>query len=158
MARRLAGDETSDRGAAGLTGEHVVGNLLSDSGLSARGLNAPTDLLMARRVAVEEAIRIEETALTEVVGLLAMATPWVEWPERLRRALRAALTEAGEGVEAYKARWLRRHLFRDADPGWSPLPPSSLSPLERRIAERLRADLPGQTPLGCGSRTLAGEC
>ena len=117
-------------------------------------MNAPADLLMARRAAVEEAIRIEEAALTEAIRLLAMATPWAEWPERLRRALRAALTEAGEGVEAYKARWLRRHLFRDADPGWPPLPPSSLSPLERRIAERLRADLPGQTLLGCGSRAL----
>ncbi|MFZ1640203.1 MAG: hypothetical protein WAV07_01960 [Candidatus Contendobacter sp.] len=39
---------------------------------------------------------------------------------------------------------------------WPPLPPSALSPLERRVAERLRADLPGQTPLGCGSRALAG--
>lgn len=118
-------------------------------------MNASADLLMARRAAVEEAIQIEEAALVEVIRLLAMATPWVEWPERLRRALRAALTDAGEGVEAHKARWLRRHLFRDADPGWPPLPAASLSPLERRVAERLRADLPGQTPLGCGSRALA---
>ena len=117
-------------------------------------MNTPSDLLIAQRVAVEEAIRIEEAALAEAIQLLAMVAPWTEWPERLQRALRAALTEAGEGVEAHKARWLRRHLFRDADPGWPPLPPSSLSALERRIAERLRADLPGQTPLGCGSRVL----
>ena len=131
-----------------------MGNLLPDSGPSARRLNAPADALMARRAAVEEAIRLEEAALTETIELLAAATPWAEWPERLRRALRAALTYAGEGVEAHKARWLHRHLFRDADPGWPPLPPSALSPLECRIAERLRADLPGQTPLGCGSRVL----
>ena len=119
-------------------------------------MNAPAAPPMTRRAAVEEAIRSEEAALAEVIRLLAIATPWAEWPERLRRALRAALTDAGEGVEAHKAHWLRRHLFRDADPGWPPLPPSSLSPLERRIAERLRADLPGQTPLGCGRRALAG--
>lgn len=129
-------------------------NLLSDPRPSARGLNRPVDLLRVQRAAVEEAIRLEEAALTETIQLLATATLWVEWPERLRRALRAALTAAGEGVEAHKARWLRRHLFRDADPGWPSLPPASLSPLERRIAERLRADLPGQTPLGCGSRAL----
>ena len=133
-----------------------MGNLLSDPELSARGLSRPADLLRVQRTAVEAAIRLEETALIETIRLLGMATPWAEWPERLRRALRAALTEAGEGVEAHKTRWLRRHLFRDVDPGWPPLPPASLSPLERRIAERLRADLPGQTPLGCGSRVLAG--
>lgn len=129
-------------------------SLLPDSGPSARGLNTSADLLRVQRAAVEEAIRLEEAALTETIQLLAAATPWAEWPERLRRTLRTALTDAGEGVEAHKARWLRRHLFRDADPGWLPLPPSALSPLERRIAERLRADLPGQTPLGCGSRAL----
>lgn len=131
-----------------------MGNLLPDSRPSARGLKASADLLKVQRAAVEEAIRTEEAALAEAIRLLAIATPWAEWPEWLRRALRAALTDAGEGVEAHKARWLRRHLFRDADPGWPPLPPSALSPLERRIAERLRADLPGQTPLGCGSRVL----
>ena len=142
-----------------------MGNLLPDPGPSARGLKASADLLKVQRAAVEEAIRIEEAALTEAIRLeeaaltetiqlLAAATPWAEWPERLRRALRAALTYAGEGVEAHKARWLHRHLFRDADPGWPPLPPSALSPLECRIAERLRADLPGQMPLGCGSRVL----
>ena len=132
-----------------------MGNLLPDPGSSARGLNTPADLLGVQRAAVEEAIRIEEAALTETIELLAAAMPWAKWPERLRRALRAALTDTGEGVEAHKARWLRRHLFRDADPGWPLLPPAALSPLERRIAERLRADLPGQTPLGCGSRALA---
>ena len=133
-----------------------MGNLLPDPESPAGCLNVPANVLIAQRLAVEEAIRIEEVALAEAIRLLAMAAPWAEWPERLQRALRAALTDAGAGVEAHTARWLRRHLFRDADPGWPPLPPSALSPLERRIAERLRADLPGQTPLGCGNRALAG--
>jgi hypothetical protein len=75
-----------------------MGNLLPDSGPSVRGLKASADLLKVQRAAVEEAIRIEEAALTEAIRLLAAATPWAEWPERLRRALRAALTYAGEGA------------------------------------------------------------
>lgn len=102
MARGLAGDETGDRGVAGLTGEPVVGNLLPDSGPSARGLKASGDLLKVQRAVVEEAIRLEEAALTETIELLAMAMPWAEWSERLRRTLRTALTDAGEGVEAHK--------------------------------------------------------
>ncbi len=88
-----------------------------------------------------------------VAELLRTATPWSQWPERLRRALMAAVTEEGDGLEAQKARWLRGQLFRDADPGWPPVLPSTLPPADRRLVERLRMDLLGRTPLGCG-RTL----
>jgi hypothetical protein len=53
-------------------------------------------------------------------------------------------------MEAQKARWLRGQLFRDADPAWPPVLPSSLSPAEQGLAERLREDLLGRTALGCG--------
>ena len=132
-----------------------MGNLLSDSGQWADVLKLSPDALDARRMAVEKAMRFEETALIEVGRLLRTFTPWTQWPEDWRRALRAALTGEGDGVEARKAFYLRQHLFRHVDPGLASLPSFTLSPLERRIAERLRADLPGQTSLGCGSRVLA---
>lgn len=132
-----------------------MGNLLSDPGQRRDILTLSPDDLNARRVAIEQAMRIEEAALIEIGRLLKAATPWARWPEEWRRALCAALTGEGDGVEAHKACCLRRHLFRHVDSGLSPLPSSALSPLERRVAERLRADLPGQTPLGCGSRVLA---
>lgn len=127
-----------------------MGNLLSDLGQRCNVLKLSPDDLHARRAAIEQAMQIEEAALIQTGQLLKTATPWAQWPEELRRALRAALTGAGDGVEAHKAYCLRRHLFRHVSPGLPPLPSSALSPLERRVAERLRADLPGQTPLGCG--------
>jgi hypothetical protein len=57
-------------------------------------------------------------------------------------------------MEAQKARWLRGQLFRDFDPGWPPILPSSLPPADRRLVERVRMDLLGRTPLGCGRRLL----
>jgi hypothetical protein len=93
----------------------------------------------------------------QVAELLKTATPWSQWPERYRRALRAAVTEEGDGMEAQKARWLRGQLFREVDPGWPPVLPSSLSPADRRLVERLRMDLLGRTPLGCGWRLLAAN-
>jgi hypothetical protein len=90
-----------------------------------------------------------------MLELLRTATPWSQWPERFRRILQAAITEEDDGMEAQKARWLRGQLFRETDPGWPPVFPSSLAPADRRLVERLRMDLLGRTPLGCGRRLLA---
>ena len=38
----------------------------------------------------------------------------------------AAVTDEGQGMEAQKARALRRQLFRDADPGWPSVSPAAL--------------------------------
>jgi len=111
--------------------------------------------LAARRADVEAALAAEGRDAARITDLLKGATPWAEWPERSRRALMAAVTEEGDGMEAQKARWLRGQLFRDADPGWPPLLPSTLSPADRRLVERLRMDLLGRTPLGCGRRLVA---
>ena len=112
--------------------------------------------LAAYRAAVEAALAAESRDSARVAELLGTAAPWYRWPERLRRALMAAVTEEGDGLEAQKARWLRGQLFRGADPGWPPLLPSTLPPADRRLVERLRMDLLGRTPLGCGRRLLAG--
>ena len=58
-------------------------------------------------------------------------------------------------MEAQKARWLRGQLFRDIDPGWPSVLPSTLPPADRRLVERLRMDLLGRMPLGGGRRLLA---
>lgn len=109
------------------------------------------------RAQVEAALRIEGAVLADARELLRKAVPLTGWPEQLQRALLAALTEEGEDIEAQKARWLRRHLFRDTDLGLPPLPSSSLPSIGRRIAERLRADLIGLVPLGCGLKMLAAS-
>ncbi|NJN47848.1 MAG: hypothetical protein HC808_16760 [Candidatus Competibacteraceae bacterium] len=109
-----------------------------------------SDALAEYRATVEAALEAEVRDSAQVVGLLRTATPWSAWPEALRRALMAAVTEEGDGMEAQKARWLRGQLFRDTDPGWPSVLPSTLSPAEQGLAERLREDLLGRTALGCG--------
>ncbi len=111
--------------------------------------------LAAQRATVEAALTAESRDAARVADLLKTATPWLDWPERFRQVLRAAITEEGDGMEAQKARWLRGQLFRDVDPGWPPVLPSTLPSADRRLVERLRMDLLGRTPLGCGQRLNA---
>ena len=111
--------------------------------------------LAAQCATVEAALAAESRDAARVADLLKTATPWSDWPERFRQALRAAITEEGHGMEAQKACWLRGQLFRDVDPGWPPVLPSTLPSADRRLVERLRMDLLGRTPLGCGQRLNA---
>ena len=114
-------------------------------------------VLAVQRATVEAALIAESRDAARVAGLLKTATPWSDWPERFRQALQAAITEEDNSMEAQKARWLRGQLFRDVDPGWPPVLPSTLPPADRRLVERLRMDLLGRTPLGCGQRLLASN-
>ena len=73
-----------------------------------------------------------------------------DWPEDVRTAFLLAIRAGGEGREAAKAFSTARHLrmnrrFSDDDI------PSSPTPLQRRCAERLRADLSKLVKLGAGS-------
>ena len=111
--------------------------------------------LALQRATVEAALIAESRDAARVAGLLKTATPWSDWPERFRQALQAAITEEDNSMEAQKARWLRGQLFRDVDPDWPPVLPSTLLPADCRLVERLRRDLLGRTPLGCGQRLLA---
>ena len=100
------------------------------------------------------AIREEDQDSARIAELLKSVAPWAEWPERFRQVLMATLTEEGNRMEAHKARVLRGQLFRDVDPGWPPIFPSTLPPADRCLVERLRMDLLGRTPLGYGQRLL----
>ena len=95
--------------------------------------------------------------MAAIVAALGEPLAWSRWPERHRLLLMAAVTGEGEGMEAQKARALRRQLFRGDDPGWPPVPPASLSPPDRCAVERLRMALLGRTPLGCGRRLAADQ-
>ena len=106
--------------------------------------------LNPRRTTVEANIQAEEAIFAKVIRLINDQVQFTDWSELCQRVLRAALTEEGEGMEAYKARLLRRHLFRGERCRWPALPSSTLSPEERRMAERLRADLAAQVRLGSG--------
>ncbi|MBL8250623.1 MAG: hypothetical protein JNK31_03020 [Candidatus Competibacter sp.] len=108
------------------------------------------------RAAVAAAIREEERDVAAIVAALGEPVAWSRWPERHRLLLMAAVTGEGEGMEAQKARALRRQLFQADDPGWPPVPPAALSPADCCAVERLRMALLGRTPLGCGRR-LAGD-
>lgn len=92
-----------------------------------------------------------------ITALFKGNVAWSRWPDRYRRRLMAAVTDDGEGMEAQKARALRRQLFRDADPGWPPVSPAALSAGDRCAVERLRMALLGRMPLGCGRRLVAVE-
>ena len=113
--------------------------------------------LAAQRATVETALTAESRDAARVADLLKTATLWSDWLERFRQALRAAITEDGNGMEAQKARWLRGQLFRDVDLVWPSVLPSTLPSADRRLVERLRMDRLGRTPLGGGRRLLAGR-
>ena len=104
--------------------------------------------LNQQRQSIETRLAAEETALAEIVTLLASNSPFAAWPDHLQRLLCAALTEEDNRVEAQKARSLRRHLFRSTISTLPVVRPSDLTSLEHRIAERLRADLPSTVSLG----------
>jgi hypothetical protein len=90
----------------------------------------------------------EQVILRECVRLLKRQVPLEDWPADVRTAFLLAI-EAGEGREAAKAFRTARHLRlarRLAD--WDvPERPTSL---QRRCAERLRADLAKLVKLGAG--------
>jgi hypothetical protein len=98
---------------------------------------------------LEQFIIQEHTILQECVDLLNRKIPFPEWPEDVRTAFLLAL-RTGEGREACKAFSTVRHLrlnkrFPDEDV------PENPTPLQRRCAERLRADLAKLVKLGAGS-------
>lgn len=131
-----------------------MGKLLSERGAGQR--RSAVTLNEQRRM-VEADIQTEETVLASVLELLHKQSPFSEWPALCQRSLRAALTGEKEGVEAYKARVLCRHLFKTHHCPLPLLPLSALSPLELRIAERLRADLPTQAYFGSGIKIVEIE-
>lgn len=100
---------------------------------------------------VESAIRDEELALATVARLLAEQISLEAWPEKVREALRLALDETGlAGPEAWKVVTLRRHLFGPAATVPASLAAATSPSGERRLAERLRADLPALIGLRAG--------
>ncbi|MEW6751820.1 MAG: hypothetical protein AB1505_12710 [Candidatus Latescibacterota bacterium] len=115
--------------------------------------SACTDIIACQQ-AVEAMIREEERVLLEVVRLLQTGVCFAAWPAEAMELLRAALTEGENGVEAQRSRTLTRHLFRSRAHSLPALRQADLPPLQRRIAERIRADLAGLVPLGCGVRCL----
>ncbi len=131
-----------------------MGKLLSARGA---GQRRSADALNEQRLMVEADIQEEETVLASVLELLHNQSPFSEWPALCQRSLRAALTGENEGVEAYKARVLCRHLFKSHHCPLPLLPLSALSPLDLRIAERLRADLPTQAYFGSGITIVKAE-
>ena len=122
---------------------------------SASSAEAPESCaLSVYREAVAAAIREEDHDVGSITALLKENVAWSRWPDRYRRLLMAAVPVEGEGMEAQKARALRRQLFRDIDPGWPPVSPAALSAGDCCAVERLRMALLGRTPLGCGRRLL----
>lgn len=97
---------------------------------------------------LEQFIAQETTILQACVDLLNLRTPLADWPRDVRVAFLLAI-QAGEGREARKAYMTARHLRIDgqlADDDASPNP----TPLQRRCAERIRADLAHLVRLGAG--------
>ncbi len=103
-----------------------------------------------RRQHIEHQIVREESLLRECADLLKRCTPLTEWPRDVISAFLLALHVEGEGRESYKAHRTARHLRlnRKSIP---PCPEKNPTPLQRRCAERIRADLPSLTRLGAGS-------
>ena len=105
---------------------------------------------MTEREILEARISQEQGVLVAIVQLLQQRVPFQSWPPAQLDALRAALFEDSNRVEAGKARVLARHLFRSTPPPWPPRPVGDLSVEERCLAERIRANLAGLVPLGAG--------
>ena len=97
---------------------------------------------------LEQFIVQENIVLRECVDLLERRIPLSDWSHDVRIAFLLAI-QPGEGQEAYKAFNLVRHLrvngllYDEAIPH----PPTSL---QRRCAERIRADLSRLVRLGAG--------
>ncbi len=91
----------------------------------------------------------ENKILEDCIDLINRRIPLADWPRHPRVAFLLAI-QSGEKREAYKAFSLARHLRigRRFD-GYDV--PGKPSPLQRRCAERIRADLPGLIRLGAGS-------
>lgn len=100
------------------------------------------------RLEIEHSIRDEAIAVDEVLALLASRAAIETWPESLQFAFLLALSDDVLTAEAWKATALRRHLFGEALMNADvSRPPSAL---ERRLAERLRSDLPARARLRAG--------
>ncbi|GAK61468.1 hypothetical protein U27_01369 [Candidatus Vecturithrix granuli] len=101
------------------------------------------------RQQIEQFLVQEQTVLQECVNLLHRKIPLSDWPDNVRAAFLLAL-QAGEGREAYKAFSTARHLrlHRRFPDQYLPGKPT---PLQRRCAERLRANLSKLVKLGAGS-------
>jgi len=107
---------------------------------------------VAQRREIEAAIAREEQLLRQVVLLIQQGVAFARWPNELLEALCAALFTSGNPGEERKAATLSQHLFRSPTPAL-PLPSrAEIDSAQRRLAERLRADLPGLTRLGAGLR------
>jgi hypothetical protein len=108
--------------------------------------------MTSERLAVEEAIREESCALADIADRLRGRVPWAEWPVHMQEHLLAAcFPSSGNQREHAKAAGLRWHLFR-ADP-----PQMAVANNQGRVAERIRADLIGLVPLGCGRPPAEGR-
>ncbi|MGX9981749.1 hypothetical protein [Methylobacterium fujisawaense] len=84
-------------------------------------------------------IDAENAALSQVMDLLARGVPFEQWRPDLTAALAGALhLRDGNRRELAKASRLSRHLF-----GAMPSPLDDVVPTFDRLADRLRADLPG---------------
>jgi hypothetical protein len=90
----------------------------------------------------------ENKILEDCIDLINQRIPLADWPRDQRVAFLLAI-QSGEGREGYKAFSLARHLRigRRFDGYDVPINPS---PLQRRRAERIRADLAGLIRLGAG--------
>ncbi len=106
----------------------------NDTSMRRSAGDAPFD-----RAAVEIMIDAENAALSQVMDLLARGVPFEQWRPDLTAALAGALhLRDGNRRELAKASRLSRHLF-----GAMPSPLDDVVPTFDRLADRLRADLPG---------------
>jgi len=105
-----------------------------------------------KRADVERAILEEEIALSAVVRLLEQGGRVEAWPEALRRALALALDASGAtSSEVWRIVALRRHLFgHEASTPMGLVPAGNPTDVDRRHAERLRADLPARVAYRTG--------
>jgi len=90
--------------------------------------------------------------LDRIRSLLERRVHWNEWPDEDRDVLvLAVFPPRGNSFEFAKSRTLLRHLFRGNDPDFDI---DSVGPVSEVEADRVRADLPGLVPLGCGAYLL----
>ncbi len=95
---------------------------------------------------IEHLIEIERATLRKCVNLLQDRTPLVDWPDDVRNALLLAVRIKDEKGESYKAFRTVRHLRLEI--GNLPVLDKEFTLVERRCAERIRADLIKLVKLG----------
>jgi hypothetical protein len=110
------------------------------------------------RVTVEKELALEERMLTAVADLLNRKVELARWPEDVRNVFLLALwkKKCRKGDrEAWKAFRTARHLYVDRKR--LPPEPADPTPLQRRLAERVRADLPRLVKLRAGGYLTPSE-